>query len=133
MRISTLIQRWPWRRIVSRAAFALALMVTLVALFYAVERWRWRAAWERYAAEALRRGVQLEQPTPPPEVPDELNVVKAPFFTHGLPPRAAETLARLKNNLLFSDPESGRRAEMAEAKAALLAAHMIEEDGLAPE
>jgi hypothetical protein len=47
------------RRLWTRIAFVFACLLTLAMAFYTVERWRWRVAWEDYAAQARKRGVKL--------------------------------------------------------------------------
>lgn len=46
-------------RAMRRAAFFVAAIITLVALFYVVENWRGRRAWEKYKAELIARGERL--------------------------------------------------------------------------
>src|SRR3954452_5000195 len=127
MSIFAKLRNWPWRRIIGRIAFCAAVVLTLVALYYAIERWRWRSAWEAYSAEARQRGVNLDYPSSfAPNVPDELNAAKVPCFTTGLPSPAI--LSALKGTEIFSSRESQRRGSMTAAKQSLLAWHLIEED-----
>jgi hypothetical protein len=117
-----------------RIAFCLALVVTLVAFYYAIERWRWRSAWEKYTADARTHGLVLEAPeTVAPDVSDELNATKVPFFTSALSTQTREIFDRLKGTEIFSSQESHRRGNMAAAKNELLSHHLIEEDGLPAE
>ncbi len=50
-----------WRawRSVRRLVFVFAALVTMVGLFYLVENWRGRRAWENYRAELMTRGERL--------------------------------------------------------------------------
>jgi hypothetical protein len=54
-------------------------VATLVALFYAEERWRGARAWERYRAEMSARGVRLDwEAYLPPRVADYQNLAMTP-------------------------------------------------------
>jgi hypothetical protein len=69
------------RRLWTRVAFVAASLLTLATVFYTVERWRWRAAWEDYAAQARKQGVKLEiADFPRPSVVDAQNFGRIPFF-----------------------------------------------------
>ncbi len=61
-----------------RRLFVLACLVSLIALFYAVENWRGRSAWNQFRHEWESRGVgfELEQIVPPP-IPPEENMYEA--------------------------------------------------------
>jgi hypothetical protein len=70
-----------FRWIVRRSVFLLACLVTLFALFYAVENWRGARAWADFKRAAEARGQWVEvQNIVPPQVPDEQNVAAAPLF-----------------------------------------------------
>ena len=62
-------------------AFVVAVLATLVALFYAEENWRGRRQWERFRAEWEARGVKfgLAELMPSP-VPDDQNLALHPLF-----------------------------------------------------
>lgn len=63
-------------------------LITLVALLYAVENFRGKRAWERYRAEAAKRGVVFEFSTlVPPEVPDDQNAAQVPLIQSWFDPR----------------------------------------------
>src|SRR5436190_14886954 len=127
------VRSWSWRRIVGTLAFGIALLLTLIALFYAIKRWRWRTAWEAYASEARQRGVPLNSSyTTAPDVSDELNAAKVSFFTAGLS-SGKEIFGILKGTEIFSSRESQRRGDMAAAKRSLLNQHLIEDDDLPAE
>jgi hypothetical protein len=68
-----------WRR-VRRVLVGVAALTTLVALFYAVENWRGRRAWDAVAALARSRGepASWAEMVPPP-VPDAENFAVAPI------------------------------------------------------
>jgi hypothetical protein len=67
--------------IVRRSVFLAACLVTLVALFYAVENWRGKRAWENFKREAAARGELFEvKDIIPPPAPDGENIVATPLF-----------------------------------------------------
>jgi hypothetical protein len=75
--------------------WTVVFVVSLVALFYAVELWRGKRAWASVVREANLRGEKLELTAlVPPPVPDEQNFARTPFFTpllavsNGIPTRA---------------------------------------------
>src|SRR4051812_1885557 len=76
--------RGPFRRVFSLRVylFLLACLATLIALFYAVENWRGKRAWETYRRELEAKGVKLDWAAYiPGPVPDEQNLFKAPKIT----------------------------------------------------
>ena len=59
--------------------FCAAVIVTLIALFYAEEDWRGKRAWEQCKRDSLAKGFELDWANfIPPAVPDEQNIYKAP-------------------------------------------------------
>ena len=69
-----------WRA-VRRLVFAFATLVTLITLFYVIENWRGRHAWERYKADLTARGERFELPdSVPPAVPPEQNFAETPVL-----------------------------------------------------
>lgn len=59
-----------WRRLV----FGLVAFATIIALFYAVENWRGKRAWEQFKRDWEARGEKLEfKDFVPPQIPDEQN------------------------------------------------------------
>jgi hypothetical protein len=76
----------PVRRLITwllrRRFLVLGCLVTLVALFYAVEDWRGRHAWQSYkhAWEAIGERIDLASLAPPP-VPNEQNFFETPLWT----------------------------------------------------
>jgi hypothetical protein len=70
-----------WRR-TRQLLIAVAVLITLVALFYAEENWRGRRAWERCKRELEAKGAVLDWSAFIPQpVPDEQNIFKAPSMT----------------------------------------------------
>jgi hypothetical protein len=70
----------PWMSsVLRRWFFCTAVIVTLIALFYAEENWRGQRAFERSKQELQAKGVALDwDKFIPPPVPDDQNVFKAP-------------------------------------------------------
>jgi hypothetical protein len=69
-------KRWGWAR---RSLLLLALLATLIAVFYTVENWRGKRAWEKHRRGLEARGVILDWKSQiPPPVLDEQNIFKAP-------------------------------------------------------
>jgi hypothetical protein len=68
-----------------RSALAVACIVTLIALFYAVENWRGHRAWAAFQRAGMAEGerYQLADMVPAP-VPDEQNMAMAPIFVESL-------------------------------------------------
>ena len=65
-----------------RWLFAVVCLATLVGLFYAVEDWRGRRAWEQCRRDLEAKGAVLDWSAYiPAPVPDEQNVFKAPRMT----------------------------------------------------
>jgi hypothetical protein len=66
----------------------LALIVTAVALFYAVENFRGKRAWESYRKSAEQRGLVLDFAAhSPPQIPTEQNAVDIPLVNAWFDPR----------------------------------------------
>jgi len=69
-------------RVMRRWLFAAVCLATLIGLFYAVEDWRGRRAWEQCRRELEAKGAVLDWSAYiPAPVPDEQNVFKAPRMT----------------------------------------------------
>jgi len=69
-------RRW---RLARRLLLAVAALVTLLALFYTVENWRGKRAWENCRRALEARGEVLDWANfIPPPVPDDQNFYKAP-------------------------------------------------------
>ena len=67
-------------RTLRRWVFCIAGLVGLIALFYLVEDWRGRRAWENCVRDLEATGIRLNWDAYiPPPVPDEENVFKAPY------------------------------------------------------
>ncbi|HSY09851.1 MAG TPA: hypothetical protein VK840_02945, partial [Candidatus Dormibacteraeota bacterium] len=72
-------------RIVRRIFIILAILATLVAIFYTEENWRGKRAWENYKHEWEAKGEKFDwQAFVPPSVPDDQNFFTAPIFTNML-------------------------------------------------
>ena len=70
-----------WRNL-RRTLIALAVIATLVAVFYAEENWRGKRAWENCRRELAAQGEVLDWSAYiPPPVPDDQNFFKAPKMT----------------------------------------------------
>jgi len=91
----------------------LVVLALFVALFYGVENWRGKHAWEKTLAEIKERGepTTLAEITPPP-IPDEVNIAAAPVFAELFLPDGSENkearLARLSKTEL---PQQKRRLD----------------------
>src|ERR1035437_2927285 len=75
--------RWlfSWR-VMRRWLFVLACLATLTGLFYAVENWRGKRAWEKCRRELEAKGEVLDwNAFIPPPVADDQNIFKAPKIT----------------------------------------------------
>ncbi len=84
--LARLFAHWLWHgRNLRHAIFALACLVTLIALAYAEEDWRGRRAWQRHRRECEARGEKfsIAALTPPP-VPDERNFALTPLLRPAL-------------------------------------------------
>jgi hypothetical protein len=69
-------------RVLRRGLFVLACVATLTGLFYAVENWRGKRAWEQCRREQEAKGEVLDWSVLiPAPVPDEQNIYKAPRMT----------------------------------------------------
>ena len=72
--------RWLFRWLNLRQfLMGLALLATLIALFYTEENWRGKRAWDNCKRELEARGAALDwNAYIPPPVPDDQNIFKAP-------------------------------------------------------
>lgn len=69
------------RRFIVRFAFVAAALLTLVVVFYNVEKWRGQRAWNAYRAAAEQKGAKLWlHEYLSPEVPDAENFAAIPLF-----------------------------------------------------
>jgi hypothetical protein len=67
------------RRMIPRYLFCVACLATLLGVFYAVEDWRGKRAWEKCRRELEAKGAVLDwNAFIPALVPDEQNIFKAP-------------------------------------------------------
>src|ERR1035437_1387094 len=68
-------------RLLSRRFLVLGCMVTLVALFYAVEDWRGRRAWQSFKHEREAKGERFDVASfVPPPVPNDQNFFETPLW-----------------------------------------------------
>jgi hypothetical protein len=107
---SWILQRW---------FFCLAVLVTLIALFYAEENWRGQRALDRAKRELADKGVVLDwDKFIPPPVPDEQNVFKAPKMEEWFVGRGSPELIRImQSQTNFPVWGDGRRKIETEAEA----------------
>jgi hypothetical protein len=69
-----------------KMAFSIIALITLIALFYAVENFRGAGQWENYRKEAEARGLKLDFAAHiPPPIPDEENGANTPWITSWFP------------------------------------------------
>jgi hypothetical protein len=67
-------------KLLRRALIGLAVLVTLVGLFYAEENFRGKRAWQKYRRELEARGDQVDWKTfIPKPIPDEQNFASIPL------------------------------------------------------
>jgi hypothetical protein len=80
----TFARFWNWLfswRMLRRCLVALAVFITLVALFYTEEAWRGKRAWENYRTQLVAEGLQMDlKDYVPPPVPDDQNFAMTPFL-----------------------------------------------------
>jgi len=73
-----------WRNL-RRFLFCVAVLVTLVALFYAEENWRGKHAWQKFRNDAETRGEKFTlEALAPPAVPDDRNFALTPLLKPAL-------------------------------------------------
>jgi hypothetical protein len=78
-----------------RGSLILAILATVIALFYTEENWRGKRAWERFKEETRGRGVNPDwKAYIPPPVPDEQNFFKAPNMQRWFTGRGATDFSR---------------------------------------
>ena len=96
-------------RVASSCLFVLACLATLIGLFYAVENWRGKRAWEQCRRELEAKGEVLDwNALIPAPVPDEQNIFKAPRITEWFvrETRAAANSAKLSKSPIANAPFS---------------------------
>jgi hypothetical protein len=89
-----------WRIVLTRAAFVLAVLITLIIGWYIVVRIRGDAAWQTYQADARARGVKLALADHvPPPIPDDRNYAAIPLFLNAFKiPVPSEPLTLLSDD-----------------------------------
>ena len=131
------------KKLLIRSGFFIACAITLIALFFTLERVRGRAAWKAYVEDSRARGVKLtlgEYLQPP--IADAENFASVPIFTQlfdekrpagerdtlGLPP--GDRLPKLSSN----SPNDPRRTDLEEWRRYFVEAKLLSENvGPAPE
>jgi hypothetical protein len=91
-----LLVRWLscWRNL-RRGLLGLAIVATLIAIFYTVENWRGKRAWEQCKRDLEAQGAVLDWNTLlPPPVPDEQNIFKAPRMNEWFVGRGSTELSK---------------------------------------
>ncbi len=64
-----------------RCLVGLAVLITLIALYYTEEGWRGKRAWENYRRQLVAQGVRLDlMAYVPPPAPDDQNFAMTPFL-----------------------------------------------------
>jgi hypothetical protein len=103
------------RRIMRRALIGLAILATLIAIFYAEEDWRGKRAWENCKRDLEAKGMVLDwEKFIPPPVPDDQNFFNVPEMTtwfvkgHGGTAwskslESTNTFATISNNIVARD------------------------------
>jgi hypothetical protein len=92
-----------WKRLFRRALFALAALVTLVALFVAEEDWRGARAWQNYQRDMEAKGEHFDAARLiPPKVPDDQNFAVTPYFAayFNLPPEVLRQPIKLTTRMV---------------------------------
>lgn len=75
--VTRLTRRDPW----VSGAWRLICLITVLTLFYSVERWRGHRAWGKVAREAVLRGHPIDGPVDPvPMIPEDQNFAALPLF-----------------------------------------------------
>src|SRR6185369_8418433 len=78
MRLSRVLFSWKTLR---RVTLAVAVLGTLIALFYATENWRGKRAWRRCERELESKGEVLTLAgVVPPRIPDDQNFAMTPLL-----------------------------------------------------
>lgn len=108
-------------RILRRILISLAVLVTLVALFYTEEDWRGKRDWEKCKAEFEAKGVMLDwNAYIPPPVPAGQNFFMAPKMQEWFQGRGSRDLTkRLENPKTVPVGEKDKIKTEADAKAYL--------------
>jgi hypothetical protein len=96
-------KRWRWLK---RGLFAIAMLITLLAVAIVFENWRGRRAWANYRAELEANGEVLDWRTLIPQnIPDDQNFAKtpllAPLMDYHRDPNTGEPV--------FADPDAKER------------------------
>src|SRR5688572_22293785 len=109
--------RWLFSgRIVRRMLIVFAWAVTIIALFYGVENWRGRSAWNKYRKQLEARGEVLDlKAFIPKPIPDEQNFAATPLIKSWFPKGGVEWATNFNRAAgMVAKPENdktGRRFE----------------------
>jgi len=120
----------PGWRILRRVLLTIAILATLIAVFYAEEDWRGQRAWENCRHELEAQGAVFDWATRiPPSVPDEQNIFKAPKMTEWFVGRGQTDLSeRLANPKTSSIGATNEIRTAAEARDYLVWSDRFEPD-----
>src|SRR6266536_1893594 len=99
--------RWLFRRLnLRRTLMGLALVATLIALFYTEENWRGKRVWDDCKRELEARGATLDwNAYIPPPVPDNQNIFKAPKMQEWFVGKGPNELWQRLNLRPIGDPQ----------------------------
>src|SRR3954467_12364178 len=68
-------------RFLRKLLFACAVLITILAVYYAYENWRGNRAWREYRSQLIAEGVNLDiHSIVPPQIPDDQNFAATPFL-----------------------------------------------------
>ena len=114
-----------WRTL-RRTLVGLAVMATLIAIFYAEENWRGKRAWDNCKRELEAKGVVLDwYALIPPAVPDDQNALKAPRMQEWFVGRGTTELSK---RLINAVPGDITKLSIAEATMFLARTDGLEAD-----
>lgn len=85
-------------RLLRRVLLTLAVLLTVIGLFYTEENWRGKRAWKHFQQKSLARGINPDwEASVPPPVPDDQNFFKAPNMHYWFVGRGETDLSRRIN------------------------------------
>ena len=105
-------------RVTCRILIALAVLATLIAVFYTEEDWRAKSARDSYQREWEAKGEQFDwQAFIPPSVPDDQNFFTAPIFTNLLNDTISMSVCRSDDSYPANTKGNWPNASMTDLKA----------------